>query len=1291
MKTYRILIIFFATYCCYLNAVAQNNIVQNITINWQQTPYTLATAEGKQTQTLGFDGAMYEPQQHWLPIFTQKIATNSIGRLQVSIANAQYEAVVLPQGLLGVNEVVQNIIVPQSQIAKEKKKPFALTSFVPLRRTAMGGYEKLLSCDLVYQIQPQPELRGTRQYTENSVFNQGSLYRFKVNEDGIYKIDFAFLGKLGITQSVPIANLRIYGNGGGMLPELSLGEKYDDLLENPIQIQDNNQNNVFDSGDFLIFYAQSPNRWVFNTTNKRFEWQKNVYSDYNYYYLNFDIGAGKRITQATPNTAAPTVQLNTFSDYVAHETDEDNPNYSGRTWYGELFNAQRTEQTFNFTIPNLDLSAPQYLTTAVAGRTISAAASFSTLVNDAPLQSMAIATVTPGYEYDYGRPALSTSAFTLSNNNPIAIKVRYNIADAAAEGWLNYLALNVRRNLICSGQMGFRDGASVAPSAIAQFNIQANGSLNVWDVSRIDQVQQLPLNAANNGFSFVADASQLRQYVAFDGTQFLTPQAEAIVEKQNLHAPEQPNMVIISHPNFLESAQRLADFHEQHDNLSVKIVTPQQLYNEFSSGALDIVAFRDYLKMLYDRAGTNENLMPQSVLFWGDASYDYKDIKFKDGTNSNFVPTYESPETLSTTYTYCTDDFFGFLDDGEGASMSTNKFLLDIAIGRIPIKSNEEGDLVVDKIIKYTQVDAMGNWRNDVCFIGDDEDGNTHLDDAEQGANFMSTNHAVYNVNKIYLDAYQQVSTSGGSRYPAAKEALNAQVFSGALMLNYSGHGGEDGWTYERVLDASDLPKWRNINKMPLFVTATCSFARYDNPDKYSIGEKLMLYPQGGAIALMTTVRLVYAGSNATLNSAFTKRLFEPINGTMPTMGEAARLAKNDVFTLSYSPQFDSQSSAVNNHKFALLGDPALRLAYPQQTTIVTTQINGKPLANGTPDTIRALQTVTVKGEVRDQQGNRLDAFNGIVYPTVFDKKTSIETLANDEGSNKTTFELRRNVLFKGQASVINGSFEFSFIVPKDINYQYGIGRISYYANNPEMDFNGYTEALYIGGINDQALNDQQPPQIDIFMGDERFVFGSTTDKNPLLIAKIRDDNGINTAGSGVGHDITGVLNDDNGNSYTLNQYYKTDLNSYKSGEVQYPLNDLPEGLHRIEVKAWDINNNSGKGYTEFVVASSAELALKNVLNYPNPFMDYTQFWFEHNRPNEPLNVMVQIYTLSGKLVKTLQQEIQTAGYRSDDITWDGLDDFGSKIGRGAYVYVLTVKTNDNKTARQVQRLVVLK
>lgn len=1290
MKPYHTLLLFFAA-CVCLQASAQNNITQSLSINWQQATRTIAVAEGKEAQTLSFEGAMYEPEQHWLPIFAQKTPVNATGRIQVTITNAQYEAVVLPPNLLGVNDVVQNNIVPQAKIAQEKKKPFALLSFVPLRRTEMGGYEKLISCDLVYQIQPQPAQRGIRQYTNNSVFNQGDLYRFKVTEEGVYKIDFAFLSKLGISQTVPIANLRIYGNGGGMLPELSSGEKYDDLLENPIQVSDNNQNNVFDSGDFLIFYAQSPNQWSFNPTTKRFEWTKNVYSDYNYYYLNFDIGAGKRIAQAAPNTATPTIQLNTFSDYVAHEIDEDNPNYSGRTWYGELFNAQRTEQTFNFTIPNLDLSAQQYLTTSVAGRTIAASASFSTFVNDALLQTMSISTVTPGYEYDYGRPALATTAFTVSNNNPIGIKVRYNIADAAAEGWLNYLVLNVRRSLICNGQMGFRDGASVAQNAIAQFNIQANNSLTVWDISRIDQVQQIPLNATANGFSFVAQASQLRQYIAFDGTQFLTPEAEGIAEKQNLHAPETPDMVVISHPNFVASAQQLADFHQQYDQLNVKIVTPQQIYNEFSSGKLDVTAMRDYLKMLYDRAENDQNAMPQYVLFWGDASYDYKDLKFKNGTNSNFVPTYESPETLSTTYTYCSDDFFGYLDDNEGETMSTNKYLLDIGIGRIPIKSNEEGSIVVDKIRHYTQQATMGNWRNDVCFIGDDEDGNTHLNDAEEGADFMAANHPAYNINKIYLDAYQQITTAGGNRYPAAKEALNAQVFSGALMLNYSGHGGEDGWTYERVLDASDLPKWRNTDKMPLFVTATCSFARYDNPDKYSIGEKLMLYPNGGAIALMTTVRLVYAGSNATLNSAFTKRLFEPISGTMPTIGEAARLAKNDVFTLSYSPNFDSQSSAVNNHKFALFGDPALHLAYPQQTTVVTTQINNKPLTGNTADTIRALQTVTVKGEVRDQQGNRLESFNGIVYPTVFDKKINIETLGNDPSSPKTTFDLRRNVLFKGQVSVTNGSFEFSFIVPKDINYQYGTGRISYYAADNQTDFNGYTETLYIGGINDQAFNDQQPPQIDIFMGDERFVFGSTTDKSPLLIAKIRDENGINTAGSGVGHDITGVLNDDNGNAYTLNQYYKTDLNSYKSGQVQYPLNDLPEGLHRIEVKAWDINNNSGKGYTEFVVASSAELALKNVLNYPNPFMDYTQFWFEHNRPNEPLNVMVQVYTLSGKLIKTLHQEIQTAGYRSDDITWDGLDDFGSKIGRGAYVYILTVKTNDNKTARQVQRLVVLK
>lgn len=1265
---------------------AQTTVTQALQLNWAAQSYTLPIAEGKTVQTLRFDGASYNAMHHHLPIFTTRAALPFGGRVSAVLAEAQYEAIALPDGLLLPNNApLGNNIVPMVQLATEKKRPFALLSIVPIRAAVGGGYERLVRANIVYTVQAQATSRGTRQYATESVFNKGDLYRFKVAQDGVYRLDVAFVQQLGLNQTVPINQIRIYGNGGGMLPELSSGEKYDDLVENPIQVVDNNQNNLFDGSDYLLFYAQSPHQWSFNTVTRRFDWLYNAYTDANYYYFNADIGAGKRIAQAAPNTATPTVQVNTYNGYAAHENNDENPNKSGRTWYGEVFNAQRTEQTIDFDLPNIDTNSPIHLLSSLAGRSIGSSSSFNTFVNGATqaLQTLGIDKTSEGYETNYGNDATVGTVFSSTNSDKVSVRVQFNVGAAGAEGWLDYLVLNLRRYLVLSAnQMPFCDAASVAPNAVAQYNLSANSSYTIWDVSRIDQVQQIPLNSTANGYSFVADASQLHRYIAFTNTNYLTPQAEQLlVTRQNLHNPaDQPNMVIVTHPDFVASAERMANHHRQHDNLSVKVVTTQQLYNEFASGAPDITALRDYFKMLYDRAASDEQA-PKYTLLWGDASYDYKDTKFKNGTNTNFVPTFESPETLVTVTTYCTDDYYGYLDDNEGFNISANKYLLDIALGRIPIKSNEEGETVVDKIKRYTQAASQGSWRNDLCFVGDDEDGNTHMYDAEAVADEVANNYPVYNINKIYLDAYQQISTSGGSRYPAAKEALNAQAFAGALMFNYSGHGGEDGWTYERILDPTDMTNWRNSDRLPLLVTATCSFTRYDNPDKYSIGEKLMLYDQGGAIALMTTVRLVYASSNAALNGAFMGRVFERLpDGTMPTMGEVARQAKNDM-----------QSGVINNYKFMLMGDPALRLAYPSRTAVTTTHINGKALAGATADTISALQKVTVSGEVQDLQGNKLTSFNGVVFPTVFDKKVTIETLGNDVGSPKTDFELRQNVLFKGQASVTNGSFEFSFMVPRDINYTYGTGRISYYATDQLSDYNGYTESLFVGGISNNAVNDNEPPKINIFMGDEQFVFGSVTDANPLLIAKISDQNGINTAGSGIGHDIVGTLNNDAANTYTLNRYYKTDLNSYQNGELRYPLSKLPEGLHQIEVKAWDTNNNSGKGYTEFVVASSADLALKNVLNYPNPFSNYTEFWFEHNQPAQLLTAMVQVYSMSGRLVKTISQQIQATGYRSNELTWDGLDDYGNAIGKGVYVYVLTVKTADNKTARQVQRLVVLR
>ena len=1274
---------FFSALLVNITIFAQGKSALSEQIKWEAQAVELTYDEGKTIQTLAFDGAVYDFDKHQLPLYAKKLPISGYGKVSAKLSNLQFEPLAdtnIPQ----INEHIKDDIVVDAQFALEKKQPNAIISFIPIRRNPnTGGLERLVGFELELGVSSQALPKsGERDYTDNSVFNQGDLYEFTVTQTGIHRIDFDFLDELGITETVNLNNLRIYGNGGGMLPELAGTERYDDLAENPLKIYDQNNNGTFDAGDYALFYAVGPDIWTYNADNQGFEHSKHLYATASHYFLNYDIGSGKRVaTQSSPSAANITVT--DFDDYAFHENEWANLNHSGRQWYGEEFGGVLSRD-FSFDFPNINTNEQAHLKTRVAATSYNASTSFNIALNGQNVQTH-ILNFIPNASYTSDVARLSSKETQVSvNAEQLNVNVAYNLADPLGVGRLDYIALNVRRHLkFDGGQMDFRDARSVGDGNIAQFQFQNTlaGNTEIWDVTHIHDVSALDWQTQGGASHFVANASELREYVIFDGTQYHQP-ASALgkAASQNLHALEFPDFIIVTHSDFLEQAERLADFHREQDGMMVRVVTVKQVYNEFSSGMQDVTAIRDYVKMHYDRASADPSKFPDYVLLFGDASYDYKNIEFTPELNHNFVPVYESNATVETTSTYCTDDYFGFLDDDEGDNINStdNTKLMDAAIGRLPATTPEEARQMVDKILSYHDRQSLGDWRNNFIIVGDDENSNTHFNHSEEHTNNIRQNYPEYNIDKLYLDAYEQESTPGGSRYPDVRKAINDRIFTGTFVMNYVGHGGESGWAHERVLHVSDIQKWDNIDRLPLFITATCSFGRFDNPNKLSAAEHIILHPSGGGIAIVTTVRLVYASQNKRLNGDFLSHLYESENGKMLTIGEIMRRGKND-----------AANTGTNNRKFALLGDPALTLAYPKYD-VVTTSVNGKDISLAS-DTLRALTEVTVTGEIHDASGGLLSDFNGTLYPRVFDKSATVETLANDNDSNKAEFQLRKNNIFKGQATVENGRFSFKFIVPKDIAYQYGAGRISYYAENGEIDANGYTENIIIGGIADDAGSNNVPPKVDVYMNDENFVFGGLTDDSPKLLVNLEDEFGINTVGNGIGHDITAVLDDDQRNLYVLNEYYRAAKDDHTGGSILYPLADLESGLHTIEIKAWDIHNNSGKGYTEFVVAETAALALEHVLNYPNPFTDKTSFWFEHNRPGDELEVNIQILSMSGRVVKSIHNTVATDGYRVNDIEWDGLDEFGQKIGKGVYLYRLHVKASDGTSSDKIEKLVILK
>ena len=1183
-----------------------------------------------------------------------------------------------------------------------KKQTFASINIATIRKT-QGKFEKLISFNLDISYSPIANLKVGKQnnYVSNSVLADGKWLKVGVTKDGIYKIDYNYLKKAGIdVASINPQYLRVYGNGGKQIPFINSISRPDDLIENPIFVFGENDG-VLDSTDYLWFFGHGPHYWSRVNDCSGYRHWLHGYSDTSYYFINFDKGPGQRI-QRVEQSSSPENKISTsFDDLQFYENEAVNMRLSGRKFYGEKFD-NTLSYSFDFSSPNISLNDSAFVKMSVLSIS-NPSATFNLTCNNSsksvtPKYAPALGPGATAYTLDIGtEDSVCMKFLAKSVNLNVDVEFVKNSSYSAGYGYLNYIEVVSKRELkMFANQLHFRDFSSVGVSNIVKFQIaNAQASTLVLDVTNPTNVFEQGTTINGNSLEFITDYNTLKEYYAFTpgSTTLIEPSNFGVVENQNLHATTPKDMIIIAHSMFLDQANKLKKMHEEIDNLRVIVVTPQQIYNEFSGGAQDLAGLRMFSKMLYDKA-TAENDIPKYLLLFGDASYITRQRSING--NTNFIPTYESAASLDLIRSYCSDDFFGMLDDTEGEGSTS---MLDIAIGRLPSKNVDEANAMVEKITDYitkkplsntgtfcptcqtssNTVFINGDWRNVITLIADDEDNNLHLGDAESNANIIRQKAKEINVEKIYLDAYKQITDAGGQRYPEVNVAFNERMAKGALIINYSGHGGEVGWALERVLGVDDIKKWSNTGRYPFFVTATCEFTRYDDPSRTSAGELTLLQPNGGGIGLATTTRLVYQSANKELNNTFYNLLFlkDTTTGKYLHLGEVLRLVKNSSNVIS---------TGENSRKFLLIGDPAVRLDYPEYN-INTTLID---VLNDSTDTVKALSKVRVKGFISDKNNNKVSSFNGLVYPTVFDKEYVAKTLGNDGSSPSINFKTRKGLIYKGTATVKAGEFSFEFIVPKDIAYQYGKGRISYYAESNSSNADGYFEDFVVGGVNKNAPTDNNGPTVKLYMNDQNFINGSLTNENPKFIALVEDDNGINTTGNGIGHDITAIIDNNTDKSIILNDYYQAELNSYQKGNILYGFNNLSEGSHTISFKVWDVYNNSSNSSIDFVVAQNASIALSHVLNYPNPFTTNTTFMFEHNKPCQSLDVQVQIFSVSGKLIKTINEAVSSVGFRSQEVKWDGLDDYGDKIGKGVYIYKLRVKAADGSYAEQLEKLVLL-
>ncbi|RYZ56066.1 MAG: type IX secretion system sortase PorU, partial [Sphingobacteriales bacterium] len=878
-------------------------------------------------------------------------------------------------------------------------------------------------------------------------------------------------------------------------------------------------------------------------------------------------------------------------------------------------------------------------------------------------------------------PIYATSpAFLLPSSGSSAdFLLTYTPGTATGKGYLDFIELNLRRALrLQNGQTAFRDWKSVGPASVASYKIQqANGSVKVWDITNPLHPAQINGSLSGSEYVFSQDATRLHEFIAFDGSQFHTADYIGKVANQNLHATQQVDYILVTHKDFLPAADKLADFHRQHNQYRVVVATTEQIYNEFSSGSQDIGAIRDFARMFYKRAGMDTMEMPRYLLLLGDASFDYKD---RLANNTNFVPTYETSESVNLILGYCSDDYFSLLDDNEDIENWAIANTMDLGVGRLPVTTPGSAMDVVDKIISYTKPQSLGPWRISTTIISDNGDSETHFYDGEIMASIINQTTNLYNESKVYLSAIPTVSTPGGLRAPEANKAINDAVFKGTFLMNYNGHGSITTMAHERILTQDDFNNWKNSDRLPVMVTATCDFSKYDDPSYVSAGEKLMVKPDGGVIALLTTTQLVYAHLNRPMNTQYLDAMFRQYNGEWGALGDVFRYSKNATYS---TPK--GEETLANYRKFVLLGDPGLIPAFPKHRVATDAIINGD--TQEPADTLKALGKYQISGSIKDGSDQVISDFNGRLFVTIYDKPRKVTTLSTPSN----TFKVQNNIIYKGKATVKNGLFSFTFIAPKDLNYDFGKGKISYYAENGITDAAGADTNMHVGGFAEFPVVDNNPPVVKPYMGDSLFKDGGITGSNTLLYVQLNDETGINVSGNGIGHDLTAVLDENIEIPYILNDYYETAPNDFMRGYVRFPINGLADGRHSIRVKAWDMNNNSGEGTVNFEVVNGSVMQVQNLMNYPNPFSDRTHFVFDHNHPDEALRVDIHIFSTSGVLVRTISEDYTPAASRSGDITWDGTDNNGAKLPSGIYVYKISLSTEKGIQAVAHQKLVLVR
>ncbi|MDD6210066.1 MAG: type IX secretion system sortase PorU [Bacteroidales bacterium] len=1123
------------------------------------------------------------------------------------------------------------------------------------------------------------------QYANSSALSTGNWFKMQIKESGIYKITYEELKSLGINNP---DNVGIYGYGGFLLPE-SFKEPYiDDLPEIAIWKEKGNDG-VFGAGDYILFYGKGLIRWKYNTKEGVFEHTNNHYSQYAYYFLHEkENEKSKEITSQNENIDLTTcLKAENFDDYYLHEKDLTSVSTTGRNLYGEFFGTT-TSQNFSVTLKGIDTDYNGKVSLSfIAKASVKPTVSLS--INNNEIIKSEIGISSGEYQNAAGIKKIENWETEKKETNTVNIKYSRS-GDKNVH--LDYFRIQYRRKLQpYAGYTFFRNTDNIGNDVLYTIN-NVPGNVMIWDISAGETPVQLETNTINETQKTVSvkGNQSLRELVLIDKTKnFLSATKIEKIANQDLHALPFCDMIIIAPPAFVSYAQKLADEHNIRDGLTCIVVTPETIYNEFSSGTPDATAYRRFIKMFYDRANAsvdNFAFVPKHLLLYGDGSYDNRFIsnEWKNISSSNFLLTFQSEESLNEIISFVSDDYFGFLDDNEGTALTED--LLDIGIGRFPVRTDAEAKAALEKTITYMDNKTLGEWKNNLVWVADDGNSSDgfnyyHMSNSEILATYTEKNHPEFINNKINFDAFKKETIGGKAAYPGARDKLYKLFKDGVLLFNYTGHGGTTALADEGIVTMSDIAKNMNQPQWPLWITAACDFCRFDDVAT-SAGEEVFLHPTGAGIALYTTTRVVNGAQNFNLNEQLIHNIFMRKGGKRLTLGEIMKNTKR------------SLGKDYNKLNFLLIGDPALKLVYPEYHVKIT-QINGINVDEGSTISLKALETISIAGEILDTEGKLDPTFTGDFYTKIFDSQQTITCLNNNKKNNAFTYSDYSNVLFTNKDSVKNGKFQFTFIVPKDISYSNQSGKMNFYASKDDgtqiKEAQGAFLDFIVGGTVDDMEDDGTGPEIkQIYLNDSSFVSGATVNESPLLFSRISDKNGINISGSGIGHDIIVRIDNDPNLTYSVNDYFKFLPGSYQEGYISYSIPELTDGQHTLELTVWNLYNNVSIESIDFNVEKGLDPEILDFTLGRNPVKENAIFNIRHNRPETNIEIGIYVYNLSGALVWEHHEQGESSALQDYTINWNLITNSGGRLKPGIYLTKATLNTNGSKTSSKTKKMVVL-